>query len=102
MGEVPVALNPVRAAFDKSVKPFSRGVPVPDLARLYDLHAEDCIRSAEKVDNPGHRAMLLKAAEEWRLAAQIQRQSTQPSQEQRPSQKLEAPASHTKKPGRRG
>jgi hypothetical protein len=65
---------------------------VPDLARLYDLHAEDCVRTAEKVDNPSHRAMLLKAAAEWRLAAQIQRQSIQPSQEQPPSQKLQAPA----------
>jgi hypothetical protein len=71
---------------------------VPDLARLYDLHAEDCVRTAEKVDNPSHRAMLLKAAAEWRLAAQIQRQSIQPSQEQPPSQKLQAPA--PTRPGR--
>jgi hypothetical protein len=72
-------------------------VPVPDLARLYDLHAEDCVRTAEKVDNPSHRAMLLKAAEEWRKAAQAQRQSMQRSEEQ-PRQKLRAKhsASHTK------
>ena len=52
-----------------------------DLARLYDLHAEDCVRTAEKVDNPSYRAMLLKAAEEWRQAAR-QLQHTAPSQEQ--------------------
>ena len=78
-------------------------MPLPDLARLYDFHAEDCLRSAEKIDNPSHRAMLLKAAEEWKLAAQIQRQSIQPSQEQ-PSGQMQAqnPASHSKKPGRGG
>jgi len=73
---------------------------MPDLARLYDLHAEDCVRTAEKIDNPGHRAMLLKAAAEWRVAAEIQRQSKRPSQEQCSSQKLQAPASRTKRPGR--
>ena len=51
-----------------------------DLARLYERHAEDCLCSAEKIDNPGHRAMLLKAAAEWRVAAEIQRQSKLPSQ----------------------
>jgi hypothetical protein len=56
-----------------------------DLARLYEHHAEDCARSAEKIDNPSHRAMLLKAAAEWRVAAQIQRQSIQPSQAEPPS-----------------
>jgi hypothetical protein len=72
---------------------------VPDLARLYDLHAEDCIRTAEKIDNPGHRAMLLKAAEEWRQAAQAERQSMPHSEEQCLSKKSQAPASHPKKTG---
>jgi hypothetical protein len=40
-----------------------------DLLRLYERHAEDCVRSAEKTDNRGHRAMLLKLADEWRQAA---------------------------------
>ena len=79
---MPVALNPVKAAHDKSVKPSSRGVPVPDLARLYDLHAEDCVRTAEKIANPGHRAMLLKTAVEWRQAAQALRQSMQQHSEE--------------------
>jgi hypothetical protein len=95
-------LKPVRAAPDKPVKPSSRGNAVPDLARLNDRHAEDCVRTAEKVDNPNHRAMLLKAAAEWRQAAQARRQSIHHSQEQPPSQKLQAPASHTKTPGSGG
>jgi len=49
---------------------------VPDVARLYDRHAEDCVRTAEKIDNPNHRAMLLKAAAEWRQAAQARRQAS--------------------------
>jgi hypothetical protein len=73
---------------------------MPHLARLYDLHAEDCVRTAEKIDHPIHRAMLLKAAAEWRVAAEIQRQSKRPSQEQPPSQKLQAPPSQTKRPER--
>jgi hypothetical protein len=44
------------------------GFPM-DLLRLYESHAEDCVRSAEKTDNPGHRAMLFKLADEWRQAA---------------------------------
>ena len=44
------------------------------LAQLYERHAEDCARSAEKIDSPGHRVMLLKAAAEWRKAAQQLRQ----------------------------
>jgi hypothetical protein len=83
---------------------------VPDLARLYDLHAEDCVRTAEKIDNPSHHAMLLKAAAEWRQAAQAQRQlqHPSPSQEQPPSQKLQAqPQPHIQEeavvnPGLRG
>src|SRR5262245_60652407 len=55
-------------------KTFFEGRAVPDLASLYDHHAEDCLRSAEKIDNPEHRAMLLKAAAEWRVAAEIQRE----------------------------
>jgi len=73
---------------------------VPDLAHLYDLHAEDCVRTAEKIDNPSHRAMLIKAAAEWRQAARQARR--QHSEEQPPSQELQAPASHTKRPGSGG
>jgi hypothetical protein len=71
-----------------------------DLARLYDLHAEDCARAAEKTDDPRHRAMLIKLVDEWRKAAQELRQHPSPSQEQPPpSQKLQAqrPASHARR-----
>jgi hypothetical protein len=52
---------------------------VPDLARLYDLHAEECARAAERTDDPRHRALLLKCAAEWREAAQALQQSPQPN-----------------------
>jgi hypothetical protein len=94
--------GPVTAALDKRVTPSSRGNAVPDLARLYDRHAEDCVRTAEKIDNPNHRAMLLKAAAVWRRAARAQRQPIQRSEEQPPSQKLQAPVSHTMRPGSGG
>ena len=48
---------------------------MPDLAELYDLHAEDCARAAEQTDNPRYRPLLLKCATEWREAAQALRQS---------------------------
>jgi hypothetical protein len=54
------------------------GFPM-DLARLYERYAEDCVRSAEKTDNPGRRAVLLKAAEEWRQAAQKLGQPIKPA-----------------------
>ena len=76
---------------------------MPELARLYDRHAEDCARAAEQTDDPRDRAMLIKLVDEWRKAAQeLRLQHPSPSQEQPPSQKLQAqhPASHSKKPGR--
>jgi hypothetical protein len=50
-----------------------------DLVRLYEQHAEECVRSAEKIHNPNHRALLLKTAEQWRQAAQALRQSIKPN-----------------------
>jgi hypothetical protein len=92
------SIEPSQGRPRQIVKTFFQGRPVPDLARLYDLHAEDCVRTAEKIDNPSHRAMLLKAAAEWRQAAQAQRQSIQRSEEQPPRRKqAQHPASHPKK-----
>jgi hypothetical protein len=75
-----------------------------DLASLYDFHAEECLRTAGKTDDPRHRAALNPfrarprqiGMAEWRKAAQ-QLRLLQP-----PSQKLHAqhPASHPKRPGR--
>jgi len=61
---------------------------MPQLTRLYDYHAEECIRTAEKLENPNHRAMLLKVAAEWRQAAQARRQSLQHSEEPSSGEKL--------------
>ena len=49
------------------------------LARLYDLHAEECARAAEETDNPNRREMLIKLAMQWRQEAQTLRQSPQPN-----------------------
>ena len=51
---------------------------MPDLARLYDLHAEHCARAAEQTDDPRQRAMLIKLVDEWRKAAQELRQPQEP------------------------
>ena len=56
-----------------------KGPAVPDLAELYDLHAEECVRAAERTDNPRYRVLLLKCAAEWREAAQALRQSPEPN-----------------------
>ena len=40
------------------------------LAQLYDRHADDCARSAEHIENPARRALLLKFANQWRHEAQ--------------------------------
>jgi hypothetical protein len=58
---------------------------MPDLARLYDFHAEHCARAAERTDNPRDRAMLIKLLDGWRKAAQeLRLQHPSPSQEQPP------------------
>jgi hypothetical protein len=43
-------------------------------ARLYDQHAEECFRSAEKAEDPKRRALLLQLADEWRRDADKLRQ----------------------------
>jgi hypothetical protein len=46
---------------------------------LYDLHAEECARAAEKTDDPKRREMLVKLAMQWRQEAQTLRQSPRPN-----------------------
>jgi hypothetical protein len=48
----------------------SRTVPVPTLAKIYEHHAEECTRAAERTDDPVFRRVLLMLALQWRLAAQ--------------------------------
>jgi hypothetical protein len=43
---------------------------VRTLAQVYEDHAEDCTRAAERTDDPVFRKMLLMLALQWRLAAQ--------------------------------
>jgi hypothetical protein len=52
---------------------------VTTLAQLYDLHAEECVRSADQTDDPKRREMLIKLAMQWRQEAQTLRQSPQPN-----------------------
>ena len=75
-----------------------------DQAQLYDRYAEDCVRSAEKIEDPGHRTMLLKAAAEWKEAAKKLRQVQQPvqPQEQPSSQRLQARRPAPRMRGQRG
>jgi hypothetical protein len=44
------------------------------LARLYEEHADDCERTAARIEDPGRRALLLKLADQWRRDAQQLRQ----------------------------
>jgi hypothetical protein len=59
---------------------------VMPLARLYEQHAEECARSAERTDNPAHRALFLKIADDWRRDAQrLRQQATEPATRARQS-----------------
>jgi hypothetical protein len=49
------------------------------LKELYEHHAEDCTRAAERTDDPVFRKMLLMLALQWRLAAQ-EEASKQPTE----------------------
>ena len=40
---------------------------MPTLAQIYEEHAEECIRTAAKTDDPKRRDLLLKLASQWRV-----------------------------------
>jgi hypothetical protein len=46
---------------------------MPTLAQIYEEHAEECIRSAERTDDPKRRDLLLKLASQWRVDAKALR-----------------------------
>ena len=46
---------------------------MPTLAQIYEQHAEECIRTAAKMDDPKRRDLLLKLASQWREDAQVLR-----------------------------
>jgi hypothetical protein len=43
---------------------------MPTLAQIYEEHAEECLRSAVRADDPKRRDMLLKLASAWREDAE--------------------------------
>ena len=49
------------------------------LIEIYEEHAEDCLRVAERMDDPKRRDLLLKLAMQWRKDADALRQSTPPN-----------------------
>jgi hypothetical protein len=61
---------------------------MPTLADIYEAHAEECIRSAAKTDDPKYRDMLLKLASAWREDAEELRRG----EEGAPSDVAPAPA----------
>jgi hypothetical protein len=46
------------------------------LAELYEDHAVGCVEAAARTDDPKHREMLLKLAQEWMREAAALRAST--------------------------
>ena len=46
---------------------------MPTLAQIYEEHAEECVRSAARADDPKRRDLLLKLASQWREDAQALR-----------------------------
>jgi hypothetical protein len=56
-------------------RPEGTSPAMPTLAQIYEEHAEDCIRSAARTDDPKRRDLLLKLAIQWREEAQGMRQS---------------------------
>ena len=38
------------------------GLAMPTLAQVYENHAEECLHSAAKADDPKQRALMLKLA----------------------------------------
>ena len=46
---------------------------MPTLAQVYENHAEECLRSAAKSDDPKQRALMLKLASAWREDAEALR-----------------------------
>jgi hypothetical protein len=56
------------------------------LARLYEQHADECVRSAGTAEDPKRRALLLKIADDWRRDAQrLRQEATAPGKPARQS-----------------
>ena len=53
------------------------------LADLYDDHARECMKSAEHIDSPARRQLLLRMASEWQRDAAALRAATPPAKNDR-------------------
>ena len=52
---------------------------MPSQADLYEHFANDCVRAADRMDDPKYREWLLKLARDWTAALQASTQSKPPS-----------------------
>ena len=50
---------------------------MPALAQVYEEHAEECLRSAARTEDPKRRDLLLKFAVQWREEAQALRRGAE-------------------------
>jgi len=60
---------------------------MPTLADIFEVHAEECLRSAERTDDSKHRDLLVKLASQWREDAQALRRGEAPSRAPAPAQR---------------
>ena len=70
---------------------------MPNLAQLYENHAEECLRAAAKADDPQQRALMLKLAAAWREDAEALKrgQELQPASSRRKAKALRRSAEGT-------
>jgi hypothetical protein len=59
---------------------------MPTLADIFEVHAVECTRSAERTDDPKRRDLLVKLASQWREDAQALRRGDAPSRAPEPAQ----------------
>jgi hypothetical protein len=48
------------------------------LAQIYEEHAEECLRTAARMDDPKRRDLMLKLANQWREDAKALRRGEAP------------------------
>ena len=49
------------------------------LAQIYEEHAEECLRTAARMDDPERRDLMLKLASAWRKDAEALKRGEAPS-----------------------
>jgi hypothetical protein len=63
---------------------------MPTLADIFEVHAEEFVRSAERTDDSKRRDLLVKLASQWREDAQALRQGEAPSRAPTPARSSRA------------